>query len=140
MLLTALTVALHFETGYLALSVLLVWPVVAGPPLGLRLRRAAVLLAYNYGEAAAIDYLGGRYALPKAASGHNQYGYWGPRRASADVAIAIGYNEGFLRQFFGDVQAAAQVNPKYALPEERNLTVFVCRHPKTTLQRVIVRL
>ena len=95
--------------------------------------RAAVLLAYNYGEAAAIDYLGGRYALPKTASGHNQYGYWGPRRASADVAIAIGYNEGFLRQFFGDVQAATQVNPKYALPEERNLTVFVCRHPKTTL-------
>ena len=32
-LLTALTVALHFETGYLALSVLLVWPLVAGRPL-----------------------------------------------------------------------------------------------------------
>ena len=28
-MLTALTVALHFETGYLALSVLLVWPLVA---------------------------------------------------------------------------------------------------------------
>ena len=27
---TALTVALHFETGYLALSVLIVWPWVAG--------------------------------------------------------------------------------------------------------------
>jgi hypothetical protein len=43
-LLTALTVALHFETGYLALSVLLVWPFVAGRPLVARLRRAAVLL------------------------------------------------------------------------------------------------
>jgi hypothetical protein len=43
-LLTALTVALHFETGYLALSVLLVWPLVAGRPLIVRLRRAAVLL------------------------------------------------------------------------------------------------
>jgi Bacterial membrane protein YfhO len=42
--LTALTVALHFETGYLALSVLLVWPLVAGRPLAARLRRAAVLL------------------------------------------------------------------------------------------------
>jgi len=42
--LTALTVALHFETGYLALSVLLVWPLVAGRPLVTRLRRAAVLL------------------------------------------------------------------------------------------------
>jgi hypothetical protein len=43
-LLTALTVALHFETGYLALSVLLLWPFVAGRPLAARLRRAAVLL------------------------------------------------------------------------------------------------
>jgi hypothetical protein len=42
--LTALTVALHFETGYLALSVLLVWPLVAGRPLVARLRRAALLL------------------------------------------------------------------------------------------------
>jgi hypothetical protein len=44
-LLIVLTVALHFETGYLALSVLLVWPFVAGPALVLRLRRAALLLA-----------------------------------------------------------------------------------------------
>ncbi len=43
-LLTALTVALHFETGYLALSVLLVWPLLAGRPLVARLRRAAVIL------------------------------------------------------------------------------------------------
>jgi hypothetical protein len=43
-LFTALTVALHFETGYLALSVLLVWPLAAGRPLRPRLRRAAVLL------------------------------------------------------------------------------------------------
>ncbi len=43
-LLTALTVALHFETGYLALAVLLIWPLMAGRPLGTRLRRAALLL------------------------------------------------------------------------------------------------
>jgi hypothetical protein len=43
-LLTALTVAFHFETGYLALSVLLVWPLVAGRPLATRLRRGAILL------------------------------------------------------------------------------------------------
>jgi hypothetical protein len=43
-LLTALTIALHFETGYLALAVLLVWPLVAGRPLVARLQRSAVLL------------------------------------------------------------------------------------------------
>jgi hypothetical protein len=44
-LLTALTVALHFETGYLALAVLLVWPFVAGGPLVARVRRAVLLMA-----------------------------------------------------------------------------------------------
>jgi membrane protein YfhO len=43
-LLTALTVALHFETGYLALAVLVIWPLVADRPLLARLRRAAILL------------------------------------------------------------------------------------------------
>ncbi len=43
-LFTTLTIALHFETGYLALAMLLVWPLVAGRPLAVRLRRAAVLL------------------------------------------------------------------------------------------------
>lgn len=43
-LFTALTVALHFETGYLALSVLIVWPFVGGRPLVARLRRAAIVL------------------------------------------------------------------------------------------------
>src|SRR4029077_1985818 len=37
------------------------------------------ILAYNYGEAGAIDYFGKHYGLRKAISGHNQYGAWGPR-------------------------------------------------------------
>ncbi len=41
---TALTVALHFETGYLALSVLILWPLVAGRPFFTRVRRAAIVL------------------------------------------------------------------------------------------------
>jgi Bacterial membrane protein YfhO len=41
----ALTIALHFETGYLALSVPAVWSLVAGRPLGVRVRRAAILIA-----------------------------------------------------------------------------------------------
>jgi hypothetical protein len=43
-LFTALTGALHFETGYLALAVLIVWPVVAGRPCLMRARRAALIL------------------------------------------------------------------------------------------------
>jgi hypothetical protein len=42
--LTSLTIALHFETGYLAVGPLLFWPVVAGVPVVRRVRRAGLLL------------------------------------------------------------------------------------------------
>jgi len=42
--LTSLTIALHFETGYLAVAPLLIWPVVAGVPVLTRVRRAGLLL------------------------------------------------------------------------------------------------
>ncbi|MGA2925403.1 MAG: hypothetical protein ABSG43_05315 [Solirubrobacteraceae bacterium] len=42
---TALTVALHFETGYLALIPLLLWPLVANGGIARAGRRAAVVLA-----------------------------------------------------------------------------------------------
>jgi hypothetical protein len=97
-------------------------------------RGRAAILAYNYGEASAIDYFGRRYALPKAISGHNQYGLWGPRNYTGETVVAIGFTEARLRQFFAEVTPAANVSPRYAMPEETNLTIFICRHPKTSFQ------
>jgi hypothetical protein len=96
-------------------------------------RSRVTLLAYNYGEAGAIDYFGKRYGLRKAISGHNQYGAWGPRGASGDVVIAIGFAKARLDRAFGDVQAFATVSPEYALPEESGLTIYICRQPRQNL-------
>jgi len=93
----------------------------------------AALLAYNYGEAGAIDYFGKHYGLPKAISGHNQYGYWGPRGASGEVVIAIGFSKSRLDQSFADVQLFEVIRPAYALPEESGLTIYICRHPRQDL-------
>jgi len=93
----------------------------------------AALLAYNYGEAGAIDYLGKHYGLPKAISGHNQYGYWGPRGATGDIVIAIGFPQSRLDQSFADVQPFDTISPPYALPEESNLTIYICRRPRQNL-------
>ncbi len=43
--LVTLTIALHFETGYLALAPLLFWPLVAGAPLAQRAFQAAMIAA-----------------------------------------------------------------------------------------------
>jgi Dolichyl-phosphate-mannose-protein mannosyltransferase len=93
----------------------------------------ATLLAYNYGEAGAIDYLGKHYGLPKAISGHNQYGYWGPRGAPGETVVAIGFSKSRLDQSFADVQPFATISPPYALPEESNLTIYICRRPRQNL-------
>jgi hypothetical protein len=91
------------------------------------------LLAYNYGEASAIDYFGKNYGLPKAISGHNQYGAWGPRGTSGDPVVAIGFSKQRLDRAFGDVKAFATISPEYALPEESGLTIYLCRGPRANL-------
>jgi hypothetical protein len=53
---------------------------------------------------------------------------------TGQVAVAIGFTEGQLRQFYDEVTPEASVSPKYAIPEESRLTVFVCRRPKKSLQ------
>jgi 4-amino-4-deoxy-L-arabinose transferase-like glycosyltransferase len=93
----------------------------------------ATLLAYNYGEAGAIDYLGKHYGLPKAISGHNQYGYWGPRGASGEVVVAIGFAKSRLDQSFAEVELFETISPPYALPEESGLTIYICRRPRQNL-------
>ena len=52
--LVALTAALHFETGYLALAPILVWPFVAGRPLAGRLRSAVIVLIGALGAIAWV--------------------------------------------------------------------------------------
>jgi hypothetical protein len=97
-------------------------------------RAQAVVLAYNYGEASAIDYFGSKLGLPRAISGHNQYGLWGPGATSGHVVVAIGFSERQLLQFYDEVTPAESVSLKYAIPEESHLTIFVCRRPHQSLQ------
>lgn len=99
-------------------------------------REKCAVLAYNYGEAGAVDYLGPARGLPKAISGHNQYALWGPRGYTGDVVIAIGFSREKLRQIFDEVNPAIGVTSQYAIPEEANLTVYLCRKSKRTLREM----
>jgi hypothetical protein len=91
------------------------------------------VLAYNYGEAAAIDYLGTAQGLPKAISGHNQYALWGPGGYTGAVVIAIGFSQQQLRDIFDEVSPAMRVTSQYAIPEEANLTIYLCGKPRKKL-------
>jgi len=90
-------------------------------------RARAAVLTGNYGEAAAVDFFGPRYGLPKAISGHNNYWLWGPRGATGEVVIAVGIPRAALEKYFAAVEQVDTIASPYALPVETNLPVYVCR-------------
>lgn len=98
------------------------------------------ILAKNYGQAGAIDYFGPSLGLPHAISGHNNYFLWGPQQYNGEVVIAVGIPLEDLKPLFEQIELAARINNDYAIPEENNLPVYVCRKPKMTLQQAWPRL
>ena len=91
------------------------------------------IFANNYGQAAAVDFFGPRYGLPKAISGHQNYFLWGPRNYTGDIVIVLGDDESGAREHFDSVTVAATLNNPYAYLYE-NFPILVCRGLKWNLQ------
>src|SRR5207237_4245016 len=79
-------------------------------------RRHAVIFTASYGEAGAINELGGKYGLPRAVSGHNNFWWWGPGDPAATTVVAVGpgprYARGFdtrLREVFAEDTPVARL-------------------------------
>ena len=98
-------------------------------------RAHTTILAGNYGEAGAVDYFGPSYGLPRAASPHNNYFFWGPGDPSSTVVIAVGMDVHKLELLFGEVQQAATIVNADAIPDENNLPVYICRNPRIPLSQ-----
>ena len=94
----------------------------------------------NYGEAAAIDFFGPKYGLPKAISGNQTYFLWGPRNYTGEIVIVLGSSDPENdREFFEHVEVAASLNNPYAIPAERR-PILLCRRMKMNLQTFWPRL
>jgi MFS family permease len=92
-------------------------------------RATAVVFAGNYGEAGAIDRLGGEYGLPRAYSGHNAYARFGIPPDPATPVVVLGYGD--PSGDFLDCRPAATVDNGVELEnEEQGGTVFVCERPR----------
>jgi hypothetical protein len=53
-------------------------------------QQKTAIFGNNYGEAAAIDFFGPRYGLPKSIGGHQSYWLWGPRDYTGESLIVLG--------------------------------------------------
>ncbi|MGH9907932.1 MAG: glycosyltransferase, partial [Pyrinomonadaceae bacterium] len=71
------------------------------------------IFCQNYGQAAAIDFFGRQYGLPKAISGHQNYFLWGPRNYTGEIVIVVGDAEEDARDDFDSVTVAATFESPY---------------------------
>jgi multisubunit Na+/H+ antiporter MnhE subunit len=92
-------------------------------------RRDCGIFAQDYGQAGAIDFLGRRYGLPPALSGHQTYFLWGPRGYSGNCLIVLDDSRENLEQLWSNVEyVGTSADNPYAL--EKQIDVFICRGSK----------
>jgi 4-amino-4-deoxy-L-arabinose transferase-like glycosyltransferase len=87
------------------------------------------IFGQDYGQAGAIDFLGRRFGLPPALSGHQTYFLWGPRGYSGKCMIVLDDSRERLEELWEHVDfVGTSADNPYAL--EKNIDVFICRGPK----------
>ena len=87
------------------------------------------IFAQDYGQAGAIDFLGRRYGLPPALSGHQTYFLWGPRGYSGNCMIVLDDRKETLEKLWENVEyVGTSADNPYAL--EKEIDVFICRGAK----------
>ena len=92
-------------------------------------RSGCAVFAQDYGQAGAIDFLGRRYGLPPALSGHQTYYLWGPRDYSGNCMIVLDDSKEVLEGLYEQVEyVGTSADNPYAL--ERKIPVFICRGAK----------
>jgi hypothetical protein len=96
-------------------------------------RRAAGVLAFTFGDAAAINFYGQAAALPRAAGTHNAYWLWGPLGYSGEVMLVVAGNGVTLTELFQSCERAGGIDCTYCMPELRARAVFVCRGARRPL-------
>lgn len=111
------------------------WPefvqTVAAVHRGLPDAERTVILTRNYGEAGAIDRYGPALALPRAYSGHNAYGDWGPPPDVSTAVIAVGLGSREIAAHLRDCTLAARIDNRAGVEnEEQGNAVMVCRGPR----------
>ena len=89
----------------------------------------ACILASNYGEASAVNFLGKGSGLPVAISGHNNYYIWGPGSCTGQDLITIGYSLSDDQKSFGNVTLLSTLICQYCISYEQNLPVYLCTNP-----------
>ena len=102
-------------------------------------RAHTTIFANDWGEAAAVDYFGPKYGLPRAISNHNSYWFWGPGNADGSTVIVLGSDGTGDREHFRSVIAAGQVDNPWSR-EDEHFTIWLCRGLTFNVQQMWPRM
>lgn len=97
------------------------------------------IFANSWGSAAAVDFYGPKYGLPRAISKINNYWIWGPGKYDGSTMIVLNSSGRGDREHFESVEAAGRVENPYSRRDE-HYTIWLCRGPKFNLQEVWPRM
>lgn len=89
----------------------------------------------NYGEAGALQHLGKQYGLPAAISVHGSFYLWGAGNPKAELAITVGLSPKDMKELFEEVTVIQTFRHAYAIDEEHNIPILLCRKPKQPLHK-----
>jgi hypothetical protein len=99
--------------------------VVAGLPEADRPR--TLVIADNYGECGAINYWGLPEGVRPAVSGHNNCFLWWPSDFVPDIVVVVGGSREDAVKHFEKVELGAVHRSAWAMPYERELSIWICR-------------
>jgi hypothetical protein len=93
------------------------------------------IFSNGWGEAAAVDFFGPRYGLPRAISKHNSYWTWGPRGYTGEIMIILRTDGRGDREYFASVTKVGHVEHPYSRRDEW-FDIYLCRGLKWDLREV----
>ena len=89
-------------------------------------QKRTAIFANSWGDAAAVDYFGPKYGLPRAISNRDSYWDWGPRGNKGEIVIVLNSDGTGDRKHFASVEAVGRVENPYSRRDEW-FDIYLCR-------------
>jgi hypothetical protein len=99
-------------------------------------KKTTLVYCSNYGKAGAIEHYSRKYPLPKVVCPHNSFWYWWPNPKNYTTLIIIGGEIEEHLHSLKEVEAVGFHKTKNAMPYENNLTIFIGRGLKRTIEEI----
>jgi hypothetical protein len=98
----------------------------------------AIVVGTNYGEAGALAMYHHRLGMPYPVSPTGDFHAWGLGGRAGDVAIVLDHadSRAGLERLFWRVDEVGRIEQPLAVPEERDLRIWVAREPRDSLSAI----